>query len=247
MSINVSRSDFTRIVVAVDPAVTATEDSDDTGIIVVARGPHQPSTCKIPFCPGHGYVLDDKTCHELPADAMKVAITAYDLWQADRVVGETNNGGDYIGTVLHAIRAGVPYSTVTASRGKQLRAEPVSALYEQGRVHHVGNFPELEQEQATWTPDSKWSPDRLDALVWGLTFLGLVGGVGDAFITAWKDEIANRKPAPPPELKSLPHHVNLIDRPVANERCKGGSTHRFQREANGNLCMVCGCWQEEIA
>jgi phage terminase large subunit-like protein len=243
--IDIDYSELTRIVVAIDPAVTATEDSDDTGIIVVARGPHQDgSRCTIPHCPGHGYVLEDASCHLPPAGWAKTAIAAYDKWRADRIVAETNNGGDLVGTVIHAIRAGVPYAKVTATRGKQMRAEPIAALYEQDRIHELGNFPELKMQQESWTPDSNESPDRLDALVWGLTFLGLIGGQGAAFITAWKDETANRKPAPPAELKSLPHHVNLIDHPVAQERCKNGGRHRFQNEANGARCMVCGGWQE---
>lgn len=178
----VDRGDLTRIVVAVDPAVTANEDSDDSGVIVVARGPHQPDTCEIDRCPGHGYVLDDRTCHLIPAELSKLVVATYDYWQADRIVAEVNNGADYIGALIHAVRVGVPYSDVRATRGKQTRAEPVSALYEQGRVHHLGVFVELEQELETWTPDSKWSPNRLDALVWGLTFLGLIAGPGELLV-----------------------------------------------------------------
>ncbi len=241
-----SFSELTRIVVAVDPAVTATEDSDDTGIIVVARGPHQPETCDIPFCPGHGYVLDDRSCHELPAAAMRIVVAAYDHWKADRVVAETNNGADYIGTVLHAIRAGIPFAKVTATRGKQLRAEPCSALYEQGRVHHLGDFPELTAQQETWTPETKGSPDRLDALVWGLTYLGLVGSQGAAFMTAFQEEIAARTAHQvPAELRSMPHHVSEVDRPIAQAKCKGGKPHRFQEYPNGYLCGVCGGWKAD--
>jgi phage terminase large subunit-like protein len=172
---DVSREDLRRIVVAVDPAVTANEDSDDSGVIVVARGPHQSETCSITGCSAHGYVLDDRTCHLIPAELSRLVVDTFDDWQADRVVAEVNNGADYIGALIHAVRVGVPYSDVRATRGKQTRAEPVSALYEQGRVHHLGVFPELELELETWTPDAKWSPNRLDALVWGLTSLGLIG------------------------------------------------------------------------
>lgn len=241
MSIQVSRSDFTRIVVAVDPAATANEDSDDTGIVVVARGPHQPSTCKIPFCPGHGYVLADRTSETklLPAEWAKLAIAVYDEWQADRIVAETNNGGDMVGTLMHAVRAGVPYSKVTATRGKVLRAEPCSALYEQGRVHHLGVFPELKAEMTTWTPDSKWSPNRVDALVWGLTFLGLVGGIGSAFQTAWQQEVEDRVEVSPPELRALPRAAS--DAPAElRESCK----HRFQVWPTGEQCVNCGGWRE---
>lgn len=231
-----SFSELTRIVVAVDPATTANEGSDDTGIVVVARGPHQPDTCQLPYCPGHGYVLDDASCHLVAAEWAKRVVATFDRWQADRIVAEVNNGGDMIGTLIHAVRAGVPYSTVTATRGKQLRAEPISALYEQGRVHHLGDFPELRAQQETWTPDSKWSPDRLDALVWGLTFLGLVGSQGQAFLTAWKDELANR-PAHevPPELKALPRQASN-----APSDLRKGCKHRFQRENGFIQCLNCG-------
>lgn len=226
----ISRADLKRIVVAVDPAVTATEDSDDTGIVVVARGPHQPSTCQIPFCPGHGYVLADETCHLIPAEWAKLAVRTYDKWQADRIVAEVNNGGDMVGTTIHAVRAGVPYSKVTATRGKQVRAEPCSALYEQGRVHHLGVFPELEQELETWTPDAKWSPNRLDALVWGLTYLGLVSGQGDAFLAAWQQEIEDRPEHPAPVFAG-PTPVNYEPGNALQPGCK----HRWK---DGH-CVFC--------
>ena len=242
MSIEITQSDLTRIVVAVDPATTANEDSDDTGIVVVARGPHQPSTCKVPFCPGHGYVLDDRSCHESPATAMRIAVRAYDDWKADRVVAETNNGGDYIGDLLHTIRAGIPYATVTATRGKRVRAEPVAALWEQGRGHfiYMGDS-KLEDQLTTWSPDMKDSPDRLDALVWGMTYLGLVGGQGDAFITAWKNEITKRPAHEEPiELRMLPRQASN-----APSTLRKGCKHRFQREPNGIQCLNCGGWQLE--
>ena len=240
--IEIAHSELTRIVVAIDPAVTATEESDDTGIIVVARGPHQAnSNCTIPYCPGHGYVLDDVSCHLPPTGWAKVAVAAYIKWEADRIVAETNNGGDMVGTVIHAVMPGVPYAKVTATRGKQMRAEPISALYEQGRIHELGDFPELKAQQESWTPDSGWSPDRLDALVWGLTFLGLIGGQGAAFLTAWKDEIAQRLAHEvPAQLKALPRQASN-----APTTLRKGCKHRFQREANGIQCVNCGGWQLE--
>lgn len=235
----IRRQDLQRIVVAIDPAATANEESDDTGIVVVARGPHQPETCKLPFCPGHGYVLEDATCHELPTEWARKAIAAYDKWMADRIVAEVNNGGDMVGTVINAVRAGVPYSKVTASRGKTKRAEPVSALYEQGRVHHLGTFPELEEQMETWSPDEKnWSPDRLDALVWGLTALGLIGGQGAAFMAMMQEELASRKPAPPVELAMMPKAA--MDGPA---ELRPGCKHRWQRWPQGNQCVNCGGWQ----
>lgn len=175
MALKLRRKDLHRPVVAIDPAVTVSEDSDATGIIVVARGPHQPTTCSLEECPGHGYVLEDLTCKALPADVAKIAIDALDRWNATRIVAEVNNGGEWIGAVVKARRATVGYEVVRATKGKDTRAQPASALYEQGRVHHLGEFPELEEELTTWTPDSGESPDRLDALVWGLTALKLIG------------------------------------------------------------------------
>lgn len=154
--------DMVRVVVAIDPAVTATEDSDDTGIVVVGKG-----------VDGRGYVLADRTCHLSPTGWAKRAITAYEFFDADRLVGEANNGGDLIETVLRSVRADIPYTKVNASRGKVIRAEPVAALYEQGRVSHVEVFPELEEQLTGWAPDSGDSPNNLDALVWGFTELGM--------------------------------------------------------------------------
>ncbi len=175
MSLGVKRSQLTPTVVAVDPAVTSGEDSDCTGIIVVARGPHLPDLCKLTVpCPGHGYVLADLTCKVPPSEWARRAVAALDTWHANRIVAEVNNGGDMVGETIRAIRSTVPYEAVRATKGKLIRAEPASAMYAQGRVHHMGTFPELEEQMASWAPDSKESPDRLDALVWGLTALKLI-------------------------------------------------------------------------
>ena len=152
--------DLTRIVVGVDPAVTSGEDADSTGIVVAALGRD-----------GDGYVLDDRTCRDTPQRWAQRVMWTYDRWQADRVVAEKNQGGDLVATVLRAQRRNVPLTLVHASRGKLARAEPIAALYEQGRVHHVGVFPELEEELTSAVPGSGPSPDRMDALVWALTEL----------------------------------------------------------------------------
>lgn len=164
--------DLTRIVVAVDPAVTSGEDSDDTGIIVAARGRD-----------GDGYVLDDLTCHLSPDGWARKTKYAYDRWQADRVIAEANNGGELVKTVLNTVDPSMPVTLVHAARGKQTRAEPVAALYEQGRIHHVGIFAELEDQLCEWVPGQSESPDRLDALVWAITELivGSSGTVPDDF------------------------------------------------------------------
>ena len=154
--------DLSRVVVAIDPAVTANEDSDETGIIVAGLG-HD----------GRGYVLADRTTKAHPSDWAKRAIAAFDEFGADRIVAEVNNGGELVETVLRTVRPSIPFRAVHASRGKRTRAEPVAALYEQGRVSHVEPLPVLEDQLCTYTPESGSSPDRLDALVWCLTDLML--------------------------------------------------------------------------
>lgn len=160
------RPDLIRVVVGVDPAVSDGESSAETGIVVCGadRG-------------GHGYVLADCTVRGTPQHVMRKVADAYEEYSADRVVAEVNNGGDYIGTLLHVVDPGIAYRAVTATRGKQTRAEPVSALYEQHRVHHLGSFPLLEDQLCSWAPADPESPDRLDALVWAFTDLkDLIGG-----------------------------------------------------------------------
>ena len=149
-----------RIVVAIDPAVTSTRSSDETGIIIAGRGTDN-----------HFYILDDKSGIFSPDVWIKRAIELYYKFEADRIVCEVNNGGDLIEKLLRVQDVNVPYTSVRATRGKILRCEPISALYEQGKVKHVGYFKELEEQMCSYTPDTTKSPDRLDALVWALTHL----------------------------------------------------------------------------
>ncbi len=152
--------DFTRVCVAVDPATTSGRGADDTGIMVCALG-----------VDGHGYLLEDATCHLLPDGWARRVAQAYTQWKADCVVVEVNQGGELVTEVLKAAQANLPIRTVSASRGKQTRAEPVSLLYETGKIHHCGAVPALEDECCTWVPGAAKSPDRVDALVWGMTEL----------------------------------------------------------------------------
>jgi len=154
--------DLVRVVVAIDPAVTATEESDETGIVVAGLG-----------VDGHGYVLDDRSLRASPDGWAREAIAAYHTLRADRIVAEVNNGGDMVENTLRVVDRNIPYRAIHASRGKQARAEPISALYEQKRVHHVGTFADLEDQLCQWVPGAEKSPDRLDALVWVLTELML--------------------------------------------------------------------------
>lgn len=160
--------DLKRIVVAIDPATTATEESSETGIIVGGIGKDD-----------HGYVLDDLTLTGSPHEWASAAIHAFDVWQADRIVIETNQGGDMAEHTLRTIRRDIAIKQVRATRGKQTRAEPISAFYEQGLVHHVGAFAELEDQMTTWVPGDP-SPDRMDALVWCFTELIPVGAPSSA-------------------------------------------------------------------
>jgi predicted phage terminase large subunit-like protein len=154
-----------RVVVAIDPAASAGEDADETGIVVAALG--QDS---------HGYVLEDLSGRYSPHDWASHALEAYRAHRADRIVAEVNNGGAMVEATLRVLDAGVSYKPVHASRGKLARAEPVAALYEQGRIHHVGAFPALEDQMCAFTGGPLAhlaSPDRVDALVWALSELML--------------------------------------------------------------------------
>lgn len=155
-----------RIVVAIDPAAKTNEVKEDgaaTGIVVAGVGED-----------GRGYILDDATLRASPNGWARRAVACYDRFEADAIVGETNNGGEMVKATIESVRGGLPFIAVTASRGKWTRAEPVAALYEQGRISHVGTFAELEDEQVLFGPNGMAdgvSPDRVDALVWALTEL----------------------------------------------------------------------------
>ena len=157
--------ELTRVVVAVDPAVTSGEESDETGIVVAGKG-----------MDGRGYVLADLSCRVSPDAWAKRIVGAYREHGADRIIAEVNNGGDLVERVIRTVDRSVSFRAVHASRGKRVRAEPVAALYEQGRVSHVGSFPQLEDQMVQYTPDAyEGSPDRVDALVYALTELMLGG------------------------------------------------------------------------
>lgn len=197
--IDVGRVEFqppmSRIVVAVDPNTTSGEAANDAGVIVVGKGQRDR----------HGYVLDDRTVvRGGPAVWAQVAADAYHDWKADRIVAEKNAGGEMVEMVIKSYDPSVPVKLVNASRGKRTRAEPIATLYERKdsdgvpmpQVHHVGpasRFELLEDEMVTWTPEGE-SPNRLDALVWGITDLEI-----------WK-------PEPRPARSSVPRgQISSID------------------------------------
>ncbi len=152
---------LTRIVVAIDPAASSGDEASETGIIAAGLADN-----------GHAYVLEDRTVRASPGEWARRAVAAYHRLRADRIIGEVNNGGEMVGHTIMMVDPTVSYKAVHASRGKLTRAEPIAALYEQGRVHHVGTFPELEDQMTMWVPGDP-SPDRMDALVWALTELVL--------------------------------------------------------------------------
>lgn len=166
------RGTLARVVVAIDPAATNTDDSDETGIVAV--GVSDRAVCPVcgPLAKGdgpHAFVLADRSGRYSPDEWARVAVDLHDDLGADVIVAEVNNGGDMVGAVLRTVTRSARYRAVTASRGKRTRAEPVAALYEQGKVHHVGAHARLEDQMTTWVPGDGSSPDRMDALVWGLT------------------------------------------------------------------------------
>jgi phage terminase large subunit-like protein len=152
--------DLKRVVVAIDPAASSNEDSDETGIIVAGQG-----------IDDDWYVLADRSGNFAPDEWAKRAIHAYDEFNADRIIAEVNNGGDMVESTLRTVRRRIPYTKIHASRGKAIRAEPIASLYAQGHVWHTQPFDTLEDQLVNWTPDSGDSPDRLDALVWAMTEL----------------------------------------------------------------------------
>ena len=160
--------DMQRVVVAIDPAgksqeTAISEGTAETGIIVAGIG-----------VDGRGYLIDDLSCSLSPNGWARRALSGYDLYKADCIVVETNQGGDMVKQTIHSVRPSVNVREVHASRGKVTRAEPIAALYEQGRISHVGAFPELEDQMVLFTPlgiAGDTTGDRVDASVWAFSQL----------------------------------------------------------------------------
>jgi phage terminase large subunit-like protein len=153
---------MSRIVVAIDPSVSAGEGADECGLVVAGLG-----------VDNHAYMLADESGVMAPIEWARKAVKLFKFWNADRIVAEVNNGGALVEAQLRAVDANVPYRAVHASRAKITRAEPIAALFEQNRAHLVGAFPQLEDQLCTFSAGSSDSPDRLDAIVWALTELAL--------------------------------------------------------------------------
>lgn len=189
-----------RIVVGIDPAVTSDEGSDETGVIVAGLG-----------VDGHGYVLADYSMRASPDRWAREAVNAYYRHSADRVIAEVNNGGDLVEFTLRTVDANVSYKAVHASRGKLTRAEPVAALYEQGRIHHHATFPDLEDQLTTWTQGEK-SPDRMDALVWCFTEL-MLGPTGEVAVASTRMGLT-------PEQRAIEDRANQAERVTALQQAR---------------------------
>lgn len=218
-----------RIVVAVDPAGTYGEGSDETGIIVCAKDRE-----------GHGYVLADHSCRRSPHEWASVAAAAYERWQADAIAAEKNMGHDLVEGVIRSVAPHVRYIPIQAALGKRLRAEPITALYEQGRIHHVGVFPQLEEQLCAWTPDAKKSPDRMDALVHGFTELGLAKwGIGQAWLDYYRGVVEKDATTPAPAAPRRAGFLLGESPPPATppSRCE----HRWFPDGDGgHHCARCG-------
>ena len=158
-----------RVVVAIDPATTNTAESDETGIVIAGQ-------CEN----GEYYILDDLSGYYAPNGWANKAISGYNKFRGDRIIGEANNGGDMIEAVIRNLNTNISYAKVWASRGKVVRAEPVAALYERGKVHHTRQFTDLEYEMTNYTGQpGEDSPNRMDALVWAITYLTGKGAATD--------------------------------------------------------------------
>lgn len=180
--------ELVRIVVAIDPAASNNENSDETGIVAVGftKDDHDGQ---------HAYVLADWSCKGTPDEWAQKAVSLFHDLDADRIIAEANNGGDMVEAVIRAVDRNVPVTLVRASRGKRVRAEPVAALYEQGRIHHVGKLDVLEDQMCLFSGETGRSagdsPDRVDALVWGVS--ALFDKITSRRRNKPKDEVLNYK------------------------------------------------------
>lgn len=186
------RQRLRRAAVGVDPAATSGEHADDTGIVVAGKtGPKCP-VCKNVDRRAHYFVWRDATCHLSPAGWGALVAEVFDEEELDAVVAEINNGGEMVTNTMHNVNDAMPVVQTRASKGKHVRAQPISALYEQGRVHHVDMLGALEGEYTTWDPEDlrAGSPDRMDAAVWVLWWLsqgyrhGTIGTTGSQIADA---------------------------------------------------------------
>jgi phage terminase large subunit-like protein len=198
--VDVAPETLVRVVIAIDPAGGTSEHNDETGIIAAGRDGGS-----------HGYVLGDYSGRYSPQGWALRAMSAYEEHDADAIVCERNYGGDMVESTLRLSGFRGRIDVVNASRGKAIRAEPISGLYEQHRIHHVGGFDQLEDQMVTWVRDSGESPDRMDAMVWAFRelFPDLFSGGRE-----WLESLANPRPSaadaePPAWSPTSPHAPQL--------------------------------------
>jgi phage terminase large subunit-like protein/predicted RNA-binding Zn-ribbon protein involved in translation (DUF1610 family) len=216
-----------RIVGGLDPSGTSTEKSDECGIVFAGSDSQTPP---------HFYVFDDRSCVDTPDGWARKAVAAYHQHKADRIVAEGNFGGDMVEAVLRHVDRNVSFKKVTASRGKIVRAEPVAAVYEQHRVHHVGTFPQLEDQMCEYDPAvSTGSPDRMDALVWAMTELGVSSMHG--LIELWKQQADELRAKLKPQTADAP----------AGESSKQASPIVKPQVVSRDLCPACGAERIHLA
>lgn len=185
----IDRPTMKRIIVSIDPAVTSKDTSDETGIMVQG----------VSF-DDHLYLLEDLSGIYPVNEWSKIAVSAYYRWEADRIIAEVNNGGDLVEAVIRQVDKRVSYKSVHATRDKLTRAEPVAAIYEQGKAHHVGEFLDAELEMTSWSAKTgEKSPNRIDAIVWGATELVLDGNLYSWTDSGWG--------ADEPEEPQMKEHV----------------------------------------
>lgn len=177
-----------RIVVALDPSTTST--GDEAGVVAAGKGSD-----------GEFYVLEDATLQGSPTEWGKAAVTLYHKYKADLLVYESNQGGEMVRLTLNVVDKSIIPKGIHASRGKITRAEPIAALAEQGRIHHVGSFPDLEDELCQWTAGKADSPNRLDAMVWAMTELHSGSRKPKTFDMSWWDS-KNRYNLKPPRWRN---------------------------------------------
>lgn len=226
---------FERIVVSVDPAKEVGEAAAETGIMVVGKDSN-----------GHGYLLEDLSLNGSPEEWGRAAVIGLDEWAADMIVYEANQGGEMVAAVLRAAARSlkeeglrtadfVPLKAVHATRGKYVRAEPVSQLYEQKKVHHVGYFPELEDQLCEYTPDGSmgYSPDRMDALVWGVTEL-MVGSIAyEGLMDYYRQEAKQIGDRLSGNVKALPSAIVSLQGPMGINTAFGKNGDKYLVDADG--------------
>lgn len=231
--------DLVRIVVAVDPPATSTDESDECGIVVCGMDRQTPP---------HFYTLEDKSQIASPDTWSGIAVAVYHRWRADRLIGEKNNGGEMVEAVIRHKDANVSYKGVNASRGKTVRAEPIAALAEQNRDHHVGEHGKLEDQLVDWDPAvTTDSPDRLDAKVWAMTELAGEYSGEHGLVEYYASGMAQRDLAamevPVKRTIQKVEGARTLAKPVipaqapACPMCGGQVTKRV---ANSDMCAACG-------